>query len=447
MKSLISLVIIFIMILVSIAVNLPIVFPLIAGLFLFYFYGIKKGFKLREMLFMTFKGIVKSRLILEIFILIGAITSLWLFSGSIPYLVYHSLNLIHPYLFIFMAFLVSSFISILLGTSFGVVSTIGIVIITVARTSSININLVAGAIIAGAYFGDRISPMSSSANLVASITGTNLYRNIKNMAKSTFIPLLIVMAMYLAISFFNPLEIYENPVESHIMQTFKLNWLCLLPVIILFTLIIFKVRIKLAMFISALCAFFVSVFFQDFSFIEVLKGTFTGFHLEAENPLNKIISGGGIFSMLYPGLVVAISSAYAGILEKTGMLEDLEKFIAKTIKKYGNFTGITLLSIITCAVGCTQTMGIILGEQLSENIYRKTGKTKEELALDIEDSAVLIAPLIPWNMAGMVPAMTLSVGIGYIPFAFYCYIPTIYILIKRYLNHKQFLLKHSNCGN
>ena len=161
---------VFTLLMLSVYKGIEIFYPLFTGLIIFTFIAYRRGFGVRELAAMIVKGSRKSLMIINILLLIGAITAVWRASGTVAYVVYYGIRLINPSFFILYAFILCSIVSFLLGTSFGTVGTIGMILMVMVKGGNININIVAGAIIAGAYFGDRCTPISSRANLLASIT-------------------------------------------------------------------------------------------------------------------------------------------------------------------------------------------------------------------------------------------------------------------------------------
>lgn len=408
-------------------------YPLFISLLIFTLISVKRGFKPQDILEMIYKGSRKSFLVLKIFVLIGAITSLWMASGTIPGIVYYGTKLISPNYFILSAFLITSFVSFLLGTSFGTVGTIGIAMIVMARAGGVNTNAAAGAIIAGAYFGDRMSPVSSSANLVAHLTKTDLYENIKNMFKTAWFPFLVSGIIYLVISFMYPLNFHDNNIEIEILKVFKINIIVLLPALSILIFSFFKVNVKASMLTSILIAALLGILMQKHTIIDILKYALTGYKMDSMTPLYSIIKGGGILSMFKVSIVVVVSSAFSGIFEGTGILNSLDNIISKAKTRYELFITTIIVSTAGAVFGSTQALAIILADQLVEKAYNSRGVGNNELAVDIENTAVVISPLIPWNIAGLVPATTLGVGIGFIPFAFYLFLVPVLNLIYFYV--------------
>jgi NhaC family Na+:H+ antiporter len=192
-------------------------------------------------------------------------------SGTIQTLVYYSIKYISPSFFVLFTFLICCITSFLIGTSLGTVSIVGIPLMILAQSGNVNVDIIAGAIISGAYFGDRCSPMSSSAALVANLTKTDLFINIKNMLYSSLTPFLISIVFYYILSIFHPLKIVNNNLSSEIMKTFRINLILLIPAAIILILSLCKIRIKTSISISILAAFVLAVFFQHYQVKDVLK--------------------------------------------------------------------------------------------------------------------------------------------------------------------------------
>ncbi|CCJ33995.1 Na+/H+ antiporter NhaC family protein [Caloramator australicus] len=419
----------FIFIFISMLLNISIIYPLIIGLLLFSFYSYKLGFSFNEILKMIFKGGKKSTVVIKIFILIGAVMGVWLSSGVVPYIVYLGIKFMNPKFFLVYTFIICSITSYLIGSAFGTVGTIGIALIILAKGAGININLAAGAILSGSFFGDRCSPMSSSANLVANLTETELYVNVKNMIKNSLIPTFITILIYLLLSINLNISMVNKNIVKDISKEFILTPYLLLPAIIIIILSLFKVDVKKSISVSIIAAIFLDIFVQNRSIVETLKYMIFGFKIDNNNLVAQIIKGGGILSMLKVSIIVFLSSAYSGIFEETKILKKLEEGIASLSKRIGNTPSTIMVSIITSMIGFTQALAVILAVQFVKGIY----KDKYKLALDIENSAIVIAPLIPWNIAGAVPASIMGVNNGLIIYAVYLYVLPIYniILSKR----------------
>ncbi len=242
----------FFLLVVSAVKGYFVVYPLLASMAIFIVILLNRGFPLKSLIKMAVAGSQKSFSVIAILLLIGAVMAVWMAAGTVPVLVYWGIKSIDPQYFIFWAFILTSVFSVLLGTSFGAASTIGIALTIAAKGSGVNPNTIAGAIIAGAYFGDRCSPMSSSANLIAAITRTEIYTNLKNMAVTAFYPLIVSSILYLILSLANPVEVAGSNLAFEIAKAFNLNLITLLPALTILILCVLRVEVKIAMAVSVI---------------------------------------------------------------------------------------------------------------------------------------------------------------------------------------------------
>ena len=434
METVFGLVITFVMLMFSIYKGIFIGYPLLISFFIFVIISLRKGYSITAISKMAYDGGKKSFVVLKIFILIGAITAVWMSSGTVPSIVYYGINLMNPNYFIFYAFIISSLVSFLLGTSLGTVSTVGLALIVMAKSGEVNTSIAAGAIIAGAYFGDRCSPMSSSANLIANLTETELFINIKNMLKSAVLPFILSLILYFVVSLSSPLNTASGGIDKAIVKSFEISILALLPSIIILVLSIFRVNVKISMFLSIALASILSIYIQDYKINEVLYFILMGFHLDLDNPLYLIIKGGGIISMLRPAIVVFISCSLAGIFEGTKTLQSVEKLLLKANSRSSLFLYTTIVSILTAAFGSNQSIAAVLTASLMDKAYKQNSVDKYQMALDLENTGIVLSALIPWNLAAFVPTSTMDVSpVGFIPYAFYLYLlPITSYMILRY---------------
>ena len=409
----------------SIFKGISIIYPLLLGLVCFTGISLRRGYRLADLGKMMLNGSKISLIVLKIFVLIGAITAVWRACGTIPFIVYYGIVFMSAEYFVVSAFLLSCIVSFLLGTSFGTVGTIGVVLMVLGKSGNVDINVAAGAIIAGAYFGDRCSPMSSSANLIAALTDTRLFTNIKNMAKTTILPFVLSIPCYIFLSLENPLTFHGNQIGNEIANSFDIGIVVLLPALIILLLSALKIDVKLSMGLSILSGILIAIFVQHRTFLEVLEYIATGYRMNEPGFFAGIIQGGGLYSMLNVSLIVFISSAYSGIFEGTGLLRELEHFFERLSQKIGVFPGMMLTSIATAAFSCNQTLAVILTNQFEHKIYKKRKLSKYRLALDMENTVIVISALIPWNIAGAFPAAALSADSGFIPYAFFLFLVPI----------------------
>lgn len=430
MDFLISVAIFTLSLIFSLIKNFSILIPLIIGMLSFSLTSIYRGYNIKSVITMILNGMKKSFALMPIFALIGIITAIWRASGTIPFLVYYGTKLMNPDYFILFAFLLSCLVSFSLGTSFGTAGTIGVVLIVLAKGGGVNTSVAAGAVISGAFFGDRCSPTSSSANLVATVTDTYLYDNVKRMMITGIIPFAASTLIYFFLSKNNPIAVTDSTLLNDISIYFNLSYVTILPVIIIFALALFKKNVKTSMLFSIIAAFLICLSTQKMNLQDVIQSMIFGFRLNADSTLADIISGGGLLSMVNVSLVVLTASSFSGIFEETGMLNDIQGFLKKMSRKIGTYLTTVFTSLVTGAFCCNQTLPVLLTYQLMNKIYTENGLSKEDIAIDLENTAIMTSELFPWSIAIAVPLATLSADAVSILFAVYIYLVPLINIVR-----------------
>lgn len=426
--------------LLCIGFNLSIFYALFLGLILFFAYGLYKKHSFFQMLKMTFEGMKTVKNVLFVFIMIGALTATWRAAGTIPYIIYYSSKLIYPQFFILATFILCCFISMLMGTSFGTSATMGVICMMMGKAMGLSPLWVGGAVLGGAFFGDRNSPMSTSALLVSELTGTSIFRNVRLMIKSAILPFIITCLIYLAAGLLMKPNGSSKDAVSLFAEHFNLVWVTVIPAALIIVLSAVKVSVKITVAVSIICGGIICMVFQNTDFITLLKIFAFGFK-SSDKELSAMLNGGGIISMLKPSAIVLLSSSYSGIFEGTGLLNGLKKYIEVLSAKIKPFGVYIITSIFTTMISCNQTLAIMLTHQLCG----ETMETKDEKALSLENSAVVISPLIPWSIAGSVPLAAISAPTGSILFASYLFlVPIIFYIFK--LRKKRVLNKECICS-
>lgn len=408
-----------------------VIYALIVGYIIFVTYGLIKGHDLKVLIKKSFEGVLTVKNILLVFILIGMITALWRASGTIAFIVYMGSKLISPSILILLTFLLCSILSFLIGTSLGTAATMGVICVSIGKAMGINPYYLGGAVLSGIYFGDRCSPMSTSALLITELTKTNLYTNIKLMFKTSIIPFVITCLFYLFLGLKSSTSLVSIDATNIFKENYNLNIVVIVPAILIIILSLFKVNVKKTMLVSIVISFIIAIFFQKESVTSLINYCVYGFHHSNEK-LNLIMKGGGILSMLNVGLIVAISSSYSGIFKETKMLVLMKKYLKEFSKKTSNYFVIFLSSIISGAIACNQSLGIILTYELCEEL-----EDKQNMAIILENTIVLLVGLIPWNIAMAVPLKTIDIGLMSGLFAFYLYFLPLWNLFLGIVKEKK----------
>lgn len=415
------------LLIICIITGKSILYALLAGLIIFSLYGKKQGYSWRQINRMALQGVWKVKNILLTFILIGMLTALWRQAGTIPAIICYTVHLIKPSTFLLMTFLLNCLISVLTGTALGTAATIGVVCATMASALGIPSWMTGGAILSGVYFGDRCSPVSTSALLVAELTETGIYTNIKNMIKSALAPFTITCILYLTVS----IQLHgktEMPDLGHAFGSeFRLSWIALLPAAVILLLSVVQAGVKIAMIASIVTAIPVCIGLQNMAFTELPELLLNGFH-STDVTVAAMLNGGGITLMLKVGAIVCISSSYSGIFQATGILNGFQKMVCLLADRTKPYFAVLVTSILTSVMACNQTLAIMLTGQLCS----RTEPDKLRFANNLEDSAVIIAPLVPWSIACAVP-LTAAGAPGYsVLFAVFLYLlPLCDLVLKK----------------
>lgn len=407
-----------------------VVYALIVGYMIFITYGLLKGHNLKLLIKKSFEGVLTVKNILLVFILIGMITALWRASGTIAFIVYMGSKLISPSILILLTFLLCSILSVLIGTSLGTAATMGVICASIGKTMGINPYYVGGAVLSGIYFGDRCSPMSTSALLIAELTKTNLYTNIKLMIKTSVIPFIVTCLFYLFLGFKSTVSNISVDVTEIFKQNYNLNIIVIIPAILIIILSILKINVKKTMLVSIVISFIIAMFIQRDSIVALINYCIFGYHHPNER-LNLMMKGGGILSMVNVSLIVGISSSYSGIFKETKMLVSLKKYLKEFSKRTSNYFVIFLSSIISGAIACNQSLGTILTNELCGELVEK-----QKMAITMENTVILLVGLIPWNIAMDVPLKAIDVGFVSGFFAFYLYLLPLWNLFLGVMKEK-----------
>ena len=423
--------------LICLGLNISVLLALGFGLALFLLYGRKKGFSWQELLGMAARGVLTVKNILITFLLIGILTAFWRAAGTIPVIVCYAAGWIRPSVFLLMTFLLNCGISVLIGTSFGTAATMGVICATMGNAMGMSPVLTGGAVLSGIYFGDRCSPVSTSALLIAAVTGTDIYGNIRRMLRTALVPFLVSCAIYLAAGAAGAAvaagtaaasgsagaagaagagasAIGALDLQGIFSRAFVLHWAALIPAVVIFALAMCRVDVKIAMSASIACAIPLCLFLQHIPVPELLRAAVFGFFPQ-DPEVAAMVSGGGIVSMLRVAGIVCISSSYSDIFKQTGLLDGVKKAIATIGSKTTSYTAAMVTSIAAGMIACSQTLTILLTNQLCSDL----NPDKEQFAVDLEDSAVVIAPLVPWSIAGAVPLSAIGAPMSAILASFY----------------------------
>lgn len=385
-----------------------------------------------------------------ILITVGAMVGTWMTSGTIPMMIYYGVQIVSPKWLLVTAFLITCLVSVATGTSWGSVATMGVALMGIASALGVNPAATAGAVIAGSYFGDKISPLSDTTNLAPLAAGSNLYEHIGHMFWTT-VPATIVSLVVYAIVGLNAntaagatSEAVTN-MMAQLDQMYDWNILILLPVILVLAGSLLKLPTIPVMILSTVVAGLEGIFMQGISLGNVLTSTVSGFNVtmitrpgfDAANAafeVTKLLNRGGMNGIMSTTLLVFCAFCFAGIMSRAGCLEVVLKAILSVAKTTGSLILATVISCITMALTTGNSyLSILIPGEMFRDAYKERGLHPKNLSRTLEDAGTVFVPLVPWSAAGAYMAATLGVEtLDYLPWAILCYTGFIFAIIYGY---------------
>jgi len=372
------------------------------------------GYTYQEIQHGIIHSISKGMPAILIVISVGILIASWIASGTIPMLITWGLKIISPQYFLVTACLVCSAISLFTGTSYGTAGTIGVVFIGVASGMGIPLGQAAGAVVAGSYFGDKISPFSDTTNLAPLASGANLFDHIKHMLWTTTPAFILGLVVYffLGLKFEGGASVPQiKEITDVLAVNYKFNLLLLIPPAIVLYSVVTKKPTVPGMLISSMVALIIAILYQNMPMKEALGSTVFGFASNTGvESVDKLLSKGGMRHMMHVTLITFCAFSFAGVIQTAGMLEVLLKHLMKFAKTTGRLISTVCLSSVSVAflTGSAYLTLLIPGELYSP-AFKKMKLAAKNLSRSIEDSGTVVVPLIPWSVAGVYMSGTLGV--------------------------------------
>lgn len=380
----------------SVATGLPLALPLAAGAVLFANYGIQRGISLGRLARAALRGLRHTAPVLVLFVLIGMLTATWRAAGAIPLITCWSTRVVGPATIVPLAFVACAAMSFLTGSAFGAGATTGVVCVTVGTAMGADAAVLGGAVLSGCFFGDRCSPMSSSAALVASVTGTRVSENLGRMARFAALPALAALCAYAAAGLAGAASGAAADPTTALSRAFALSPVALAPVAVVLALCLAGVSVRSTMLASLAVGLALCVGLQGMDPAELPAMLLLGYRA-ADPAVAALANGGGVLSMGEVALVVGIASTYSGLFDETGLLDALRRRIERVALRTTPFVGVLLTGALTTAIVCDQVVATMLTSQLCD---RCEGAGKA-LALDLENSTILMPALVPWSSSAV----------------------------------------------
>jgi len=414
---------------------------ILLGVFVAAVIGLRAGFSWKEVETGMLNGITNSLQAIVILAIIGILIGVWILSGVVPTMLYYGLKVLHPKIFLPATLIICSITSLATGSSWGTSGTIGIALIGIGAGLGFPLPLVAGAVLSGAYFGDKMSPLSDTTNMAPAMVGTDLYTHIKHMTYTTGVSYGITLIIEIVIGFFYgggeaDLE-SVNQILAGIESQFSVNPILLIPPALVMILAFRKIPAVPGIVVGILSAGLLGAILQGNGFGSMLSAAYGGYVSNSGvEVVDNLLTKGGFESMMYTISLVICAMMFGGIMEKTNQLRVVVEVILKKAQSTGSLITATILTAIGAnLILCDQYMAIVMTGKMYAQSYKDKGLAPQNLSRAIEDSATVTANLVPWNSGGAYQAATLGVPtIAYLPFNFFCWITPIVSMLYGWFN-------------
>lgn len=410
--------------------------PLVLGLAITGLLGVMRGQKWMDIREGVFHVIHVSMPSLSVLIVVGMIIGVWIASGTVPTLIYYGLTLLNPQIFLAAAMILCAVVSLSLGTSWGTVGTIGVALMGIGAGFGIPPYWTAGAIVSGAFFGDKVSPLSDTTNLAPAVTGVNIFDHIKNMLPTTVPAMLIALTVYLVAGYalITPAATSFERIDAitdTLSAQFTLGIIPLIPALVVVVLAIAKRPPLPSLFTGVLLGAIVAIFWQGAGLHDVFSYAQDGYSIETGvADIDSLLNAGGIQSMMWTISLMLIALGFGGALERTGCLESIINAIISRVKSFSAVQSSAIATAFaTNVVAGDPYISIALPGRMYAPLYRGMGYSTLNLSRAVEEGGTLMSPLIPWNAGGafVITALSLNIMGGdltnllYIPLAFACW--------------------------
>ncbi len=417
-----------------------------------------KWVKVRESIVNSIGSAMPSILIL---LMIGALAGTWLLSGVVPTLIYYGLKVFHPKIFLFATVIIAGMVSLATGSSWSTVATIGIALIGVGQALGIHQGLIAGAVISGAYFGDKMSPLSDTTNLAPAMAGTDLFTHIRYMTITTVPAMSITLVIFLIIGFTYNFESTPGDIEKvleSIQSTFRVTpWLMLVPAFLIF-IIIKKVPPLPALLAGSLMGAAFAIIFQPHlvrqvaegidpttstlfkaSYLSVMQSIFGDISITTSNEMvNELLTSTGMRGMLNTIWLILSAMVFGGTMESAGLLVKITSSVIRWAQSTGSLVTTTIAtSIFFNITASDQYIAIVVPGRMFAGTYRQRGLKPEVLSRTLEDGGTITSVLVPWNTCGATQSRVLGVPtMEYFPYAFFNFLSPMFSILFAFINYR-----------
>lgn len=360
-----------------------------------------------------------------ILMVIGTMIGTWMLAGIVPSMIYYGLQLISPSVFLVATLIICSIVSLGTGSSWSTAGTVGVALTAVGQGLGIPAPMVAGAIISGAYFGDKMSPLSDTTNLAPAVAGTDVFSHIRHMVYTTTPGYLIALVLYALLgSRFSTGEMHAGQIDGilkAIDSNFYIHPVLLLPLVLVIAMVVLKIPPLPALFGGTCLGGLFAVLFQHQTVARVFAAAHSGYVGNTGTKMvDELLTRGGLESMMSTVALILCALSFGGIMEKSGMLNTIARALLHFARSTGSLVLTTVLSCIGMnAIAADQYMAIVIPGRMFKNAFDARGLAPKNLSRCLEDSATMTSSLIPWNSGGAFMYATLGVyPLHYLPFAF-----------------------------
>ncbi|MBB1292049.1 MAG: NhaC family Na+:H+ antiporter [Pseudoalteromonas rhizosphaerae] len=424
--------------------------------------GLKNGYTWKKLEQAMIEGITLSLGAILILLMVGALIGTWLLSGTVPTLIYYGLQVINPSWFYAASCLICGIVAMSIGSSWTTAATIGVALLGVATGLGLEQTVTAGAVISGAYFGDKLSPLSETTNLAPAVVGADLFEHIHHMLWTTVPSFVIALIIFIFMGF-NATASSEagriDEITAILQQNFNIGLEMLVPLIVLLVLAIKKMPAFPAISIGAVLGAVWAMIFQSDLIATQIDGSqgqivgyfklvwstfFDGFSiLTGDEKMDSLLSGGGMSGMLTTTWLIMTALMFGAIMEKTGLLDIFVKSILKIAKSTGSLITATIATCIgTNVIAADQYIAIVVPGRMFKEEYAKRGLKPVNLSRTLEDGGTITSPLIPWNTCGAYMQSVLLINpFDYALYAFFNLINPLLAVIYAYLGIKILRIK------
>ena len=360
-----------------------------------------------------------------ILMVVGTMIGTWIMGGIVPSMIYYGLKVLSPGIFLVATLIICSIVSLGTGSSWSTAGTVGVALVGVGQGLGVPVTMVAGAIISGAYFGDKMSPLSDTTNLAPAVAGTDLFSHIRHMVYTTGPGYVISIVLYglLGTKFSGGGLKAENieVILSTIKSNFFIHPILLLPPILVIVMVVKKIPPLPALLGGTALGGIFAMIAQSKPLAEVIQAAQSGYISQSGvKMVDDLLTRGGLESMMPTVALIICALSFGGIMEKTGMLEALARSLLQRVKRTGSLVATTIFSCIGMnAIASDQYIAIVIPGRMYKNAFDERGLHPKNLSRCLEDSGTLTSPLIPWNSCGAFMGATLGVNpLLYLPYAF-----------------------------